>query len=535
MRKKLFYILLISIVVVSSCKESNPPTKDNLYDVIVVGAGGGGLSAAAMLAKKGKRVLVIEQHSKIGGYMTNFRRGDYVFEVSLHAFDGLDPEGGRNIWIFKALGIYDKLKLIKLDPMYRVSYPGLTVDVPADREEYKKLLISKFPQEEQGIEELFTILDEMVRASDIGLLLYFENYMKGLWEFVKQPHVFYTLLKYKDVPMLDFLHSFVKDKTLVAVFTALTGFAGDNPHSLPGLVFAGIWGTYHKGGYYYLEGGSQSISDALGDVIKQHGGEIVLSTRVTKIIIEKNRVQGVRTEHGKLYNSKYVISNANAMDTFFKLVGEKHLPQKYAEDLKKMKAGLATFAVYLGLNKDFSKYFPKDVHGLMVYEAVDPNETYEPIKEGNINKVPFSLVNYSMVDPGASPEGKNAVVCITSMPYDWNNGWKESEGHEAYTGLKNKTAQILLKRAEKYLPGLRKHIEIMEVATPRTNEHFTSNTRGSIIGWANTAEQTMEGRLQQDTPIENLILSGAWTIPGGGQSGVLMSGITAAEIIMESD
>ena len=64
------------------------------YEVIVIGAGGGGLAAATRLSLAGKKVLLIEQHSKVGGYMSSFERGDYTFEVSLHAINGLDPETG---------------------------------------------------------------------------------------------------------------------------------------------------------------------------------------------------------------------------------------------------------------------------------------------------------------------------------------------------------------------------------------------------------------------------------------------------------
>ena len=54
------------------------------YDVIVVGAGNGGLSAALWLAKRGKKVLVIEKHNLPGGCATSFVRGNYEFEATLH-------------------------------------------------------------------------------------------------------------------------------------------------------------------------------------------------------------------------------------------------------------------------------------------------------------------------------------------------------------------------------------------------------------------------------------------------------------------
>ena len=108
MKKRIFLLLIISMFTFASCGSNVQNEEKTDYDVIVIGAGGGGLSAASKLSMEKKKVLLIEQHSKVGGYMGSFKRGDYTFEISLHSMDGLEPGAGRNIKVFKDAGIYDK-------------------------------------------------------------------------------------------------------------------------------------------------------------------------------------------------------------------------------------------------------------------------------------------------------------------------------------------------------------------------------------------------------------------------------------------
>jgi phytoene dehydrogenase-like protein len=187
----------------------------------------------------------------------------------------------------------------------------------------------------------------------------------------------------------------------------------------------------------------------------------------------------------------------------------------------------------MGVKKDYRSYFPGNTHMIIVMPSLDPDENFKPMRDGDINKVQFGITNYSKADPAIAPKGKNVISMVTLMPYDMNNGWKENESNEAYQKFKRQVADVLIKRAEKYLPGLSKNIEEIEIGTPRTNMHFTSNRSGSIYGWAHSDEQSLMNRLPQETPIKNLLLAGAWTYPAGGQTPVLFSGYTAGGKVLD--
>ncbi len=531
--KKIFSLMIISLFLFVSCGSDVKDAGEKVYDAVVIGAGGGGLSAAARLAIKGKKVIIIEQHSKVGGYMGSFERGNYTFEISLHAMDGLDPEVGMNVQVFKDIGISDKVKPIKMDPMYKVTYPSLELTVPADPEEYRKLLIEKFPHEKEGIDDFYATLDRIFNAMNAGVELQRGNYGSGLWGFMTNPRAIGTLLWYLNSTMAEFISDFFEDKLLIGAMTALTGMLGNGPDNISGIVFAAMWNSYHRGGYYYFEGGSQALATALEESIKENGGEVLVNNLVTKILIEDGKAVGVQTKDGKIFKAKYVVSNANAPDTFHKLVGKEHLDEDFLNDIDNMEVGAAIFNVYIGVKKDYNHLFAGTSHQIIVNKFDDYTKIFKPMQEGDITKVQFGIANYSNIESDIAPKGKNVISVVTLLPYDWHDGWDESKGYEAYRKLKEKVADKLITRIEKVLPGLRANIEEIEIATPRTDYHYTLNYKGSIYGWANSVEQSMLNRLGQVTPIDNLLLAGAWTFPAGGQSAVLMSGLLAANRIID--
>jgi prolycopene isomerase len=243
----------------------------------------------------------------------------------------------------------------------------------------------------------------------------------------------------------------------------------------------------------------------------------------------------VQTKDGKEFPCRYVVSNANAPDTFFKLIGKEYLPADYVKKLENMKIGASAYAVYLGVNKDLTGEFPPGIHSYFVNPGWDQAETFRYFTEGIPEKAMFGLINYTMADPTDAPKGKNVIALVSMMPYDYKGDWLMSQGHDKYQALKEEVAQKFIERGTKLVPSLKSSIEIMEVGTPRTMERYTLNPKGTIFGWEYSINQSMFKRLAQKTPIGNLYLAGAWTFPGGGQSAVLLSGMQTAKMILKRE
>ena len=505
-----------------------PATAD--FDVVVIGSGGGGVTAAAALARGGLNVALVEQHYKVGGYMNTFRRGDYNFDASLHAIGGLEGDGGAAESL-RSVGVLDNIKPIKCDPIYRSIFPGLDVEIPADIDDYRAKLKELYPDQAAGIDGLFDEMTSVYAALGLVMELSEDFSIETLQELLGDLPSALRLIEYMFVTLEDVIDRYITDPELAGLWAQLVTYIGDGPANLQALYFLNMWNSYHREGFYYLEGGSGAITQALADEFVANGGTLLLNTRATRIVIQDGNAVQVQTEGDACLNTRYVVSNANARYTLLTMVGAENLPADYVADVEGMEVGVATIQVFLGLDHDYTAQFPGS-HELMINDSYDMDEGFDWMRDGDAEHAPFIIANYTEVDPTTAPAGKNAIALTTYLPYDLEGTWKWNLGYDDYVDFKEEVAWILINRAMEHLPELDQHIEVLAVGTPMTNVGYSSNTEGSILGWANTPEQGTLRRLPQQTPIDNLILAGAWTFPGGGQSAVISSGIGAAKMIL---
>lgn len=120
------------------------------YDVIVIGSGLAGLTAANTLSRSGHRVLLLEQHYKLGGMATWFRRpGGHIFDVSLHGFPVGMVKSCRRYWTREIADSIVQLKNIRFDN------PMFSLTTRYHQEDFTKLLTSDFGLSRERVEAFF--------------------------------------------------------------------------------------------------------------------------------------------------------------------------------------------------------------------------------------------------------------------------------------------------------------------------------------------------------------------------------------------
>ena len=120
------------------------------YDVVVIGSGLGGLTAANILARDGMKVLLLEQHYKLGGLATWFKRpGGHIFDISLHGFPYGMVKSCRRYWSKEIADSIVQLEGVRFDN------PMFSLTTTFDRQDFTGLLTKDFGVEEEAVNRFF--------------------------------------------------------------------------------------------------------------------------------------------------------------------------------------------------------------------------------------------------------------------------------------------------------------------------------------------------------------------------------------------
>jgi len=491
------------------------------YDVIIIGGGMGGLTAGALLARRGLRVVLLEQGDRTGGYVTSFTRGPYTFDAT-GAFLGGCEEGGEFHKLLAQAGALQHLRFLSIETAKNI-YPDFSLDLHLSGgfEEYIRGVKELFPEERRGLEGYFALIGRIGKEI---------NRFEGItwWQTILFPFFFWHLIRYQRVSLGQILDRYFGGDGIKRVLSTLPAHL---PPSRLSLFFTAVLITkVLSQGVWYPHGGMGTVPQALEAAFREAGGELRLKTEVERIEVQGGAVQGAHTRGGDFLRAQRVVAAINIRRALMELV-----PEAYRETFFKVVNGLeysfSTCLVYLGVEMDLDR---SDLPYFTYISPGDAQVEYEHLSRGEMPDDPTMIITIpTLLDSSLAPPGHHIVRIMTPASHTFRNGWGWHD-RERYLIIKEEMVQRLIRTVEKrYIPGLSARIRVVEAATPCTLERYTANEGGATYGLAPTPRQFGIGRPANRTPLTGLYLAGHYTRPSHGIVGAALSGRFVADMITD--
>ncbi len=477
----------------------------DLYDDLVLGTGMAGLTVGAMLARAGRRVLFLEAHEHPGGYAHSFPMGAYRFCAQVHYIFGCG-EGEPVHTLLARLGLADSVRFRRLDPegFDHVVIEGERFRIPSGFSKFRDRLIRRFPEASDGLWRYFAIVmalrEELSRLPDTLTLR----------DFATAPLRFPHLLRYRTWTLQRLYDHLALPTRLQAV---LAGQAGDYllpPERVSLLLHVALIAGYDRGAYYPEKHFSHFIDSIVADIKAQPGCCVLFEQEVARLDIQAGRVAAVETAGGRRFRAQRYISNIDPAQTL-RLAGAEHFPSEYQKKLA-YEYSCSTFTLYLGLHGCDLREHGFGSFNVWHYPHEDINRIYRDQLERDDLSNPWLFLATPTLhsdEPGLAPPGHHVLEVATSCSFEQFETLRERDPR-AYTRAKTKLRDTIYEVLEaSYIPGLRKHLDMHVAGTPLTNAHFCRSPRGNAYGSELTPANIARGRIEFETPIDNLFLVNA--------------------------
>lgn len=412
------------------------------YDVVVIGSGLAGLTAANILARQGRSVLLLEQHYKLGGMATWFKRpGGHIFDISLHGFPYGMVKSCRRYW---SKEIADSI--VQLDGV-RFDNPMFSLWTSFTRDDFTNQLIEKFNVPEQQVVAFFDKARGMNFYDDqqTTTLELFDEFFPGREDVIR---------------------------LLMEPITYANGSTLEDPAISYGIVFS----NFMSKGVFTFQGGTDKLIHQMEDELKKSGVDIRINCDVTAINIERGKVASIDVDaKGAKHTIECdsVVSNANIRQTIFGLVGEDKFDRGFIDDAKAVRLNNSSTQVYMALEED--DVLDVKEMGDLLFSSTAPRFETDALLSRDITSRTYSFY-YPKTRPEAKP--RCLVVSSTNARFeDWND-LPEDE----YEASKQDLCETTLDALDTYVPSVRERLVHVEASTPRTFKHYTDHPAGASFG-----------------------------------------------------
>jgi phytoene dehydrogenase-like protein len=407
------------------------------YDVVVIGSGLAGLTSANVLARAGRSVLLLEQHYKLGGMATWFKRpGGHIFDISLHGFPYGMVKSCRRYWSQEIADSIVQLKHIRFDN------PMFSLTTSFNRDDFTRLLTNDFKIDPQAATAFFDMARGMNFYDDQSTTTreLFEKFFPGREDVIR---------------------------LLMEPITYANGSTLEDPAISYGIVFS----NFMSKGVFTFEGGTDKLIGLMEAELRKSGVDLCINCDVSKIDCRGGRVRAVEV-NGRTIRTRSVMSNANLNATIFSLVGEEYFDRGFVDEARAVRVNNSSTQVYMALKPEERI---DESTGDLLFSSTAPLFRTELLLSRDITSR-----TYSFYYPRTRPEGRPRCLIVSSTNANYDDWARLSK--EEYEASKLDLIKTTLDALDKYVPNVRERVDHVEASTPVTFQHYTKHVNGASFG-----------------------------------------------------
>lgn len=502
------------------------------YDAIVIGAGHNGLVTAGYLARAGKKVVILEAGSIIGGAARTAEISpDYQVSTGAHLVSSFSKRIEKDLKLAKHGLVWATRDVVTV----ALDRGGNHVTIPTGGKKDIATLRAHSTRDgdtwarfDAQMKKFVSVIAPLLGGPvpEMGQNLSRRVPAAAAFRLEKLgPRDLRAFLRFMPSSIAHILdRAFEGDlvKGALALDATLGHHSGPKT---PGTAFSFL---YKKAletlgeGTGYPAGGTGALSDALAASAESAGARLRLDSPVAKIIVDVGKVSGVKLRDGTVFSAPLVMSSADPKTTCLDLLGARYLEAPLAGHIGRIRMRGTSAKINLALEglPTFENFSDREYGGrlLIAPDMATVERSFIAAKRNQLTLDPvMEMVIPSYHDPRLAPMGHHVLsIIVPNVPYNVEGGWDVR---------RDEFVKRVIDTIALYAPNISDKIIAGEILTPPEIEEKFGLQGGHWHQGDMSFDQLLAfrpapGMANYATPVEGLYLCGAGTHPGGGLTGL---------------